>query len=224
MSWWRRLCAWRRSKLEARHTPAEPLWRGVLAYYPFLDSLSEPEKLRLKCLVTQFLSRKQFTGAQGLTISDEMVVAIAAQACLPLLNLPLNRYDGFVGIVVHPDEVVAQREWMDEDGVVHEWQEPLSGEAMEGGPVMLSWTDVTLLTEEGETAYNVVIHEFAHVLDMQNGWADGTPYLPSNRAYLAWQAVLEQAFDAFTEQLAQGLPSVIDAYGAESIDEFFAVA
>lgn len=224
MSWWQRLSAWYRAPHEARHTPPEPLWRGVLAYYPFLASLSEPEKQRLKCLVTRFLCCKQFSGAQGLTVSDEMAVAIAAQACLPLLNLTLNLYDGFVGIVVHQDEVMAEREWIDEDGVVHQWEEPLSGEAMDGGPVMLSWTDATLLTDAGDTAYNVVIHEFAHVLDLQNGFADGTPPLPSKEAHLVWQSTLQQAFKTFREQQAQGLPSVIDAYGEESIDEFFAVA
>jgi hypothetical protein len=78
-----------------------------------------------------------------------------------------------VGIVVHPDEVVAQREVMDDDGVVHAYDEVLAGEAMEGGPVMLSWRDVADAGETAASGYNVVIHEFAHVLDMGDGAADG---------------------------------------------------
>jgi hypothetical protein len=196
----------------------------VMAYYPFLASLNAPEQAKLKALVTQFLAEKQFSGAQGLQVSDEMAVAIAAQACLPLLNLSLDLYDGFVGIVVHPDEVMAAREWMDDDGVVHEWEEPLSGEAMEGGPVMLSWHDALWLSDTRDAAYNVVIHEFVHVLDMRKGWVDGSPPLPSAQANTAWQVRLQAAFEAFRDRLDQGLPSVVDDYGAESIDEFFAVA
>ena len=224
MSWWQRLSTWRQTKVQARHTPPEPLWAMVLEYYPFLTTLSAPEKERLKSLVTQFLAQKQFSGAQGLQVTDEIAVAISAQACLPLLNLSLDLYDGFVGIVVHPDEVVATRKWMDDDGVVHEWEEPLSGEAMEGGPVMLSWHDALWLSDSSDAAYNVVLHEFAHVLDLRKGWADGTPPLPSAQAHSAWQAGLQAAFDAFKDRLDQGLPSVVDDYGAEAIDEFFAVA
>ncbi|MBQ0934780.1 M90 family metallopeptidase [Ideonella paludis] len=224
MPWWQRLRTWHQARVQARHTPPEPLWAMVLGYYPFLARLSPPEKEKLKTLVAQFLAQKQFSGAQGLQVTDEMAVAIAAQACLPLLNLSLELYDSFVGIVVHPDEVVATREWMDDDGVVHEWEEPLSGEAMDGGPVMLSWHDALWLSDNGDAAYNVVIHEFAHVLDLRKGWADGTPPLPSAQAHSAWQAALQQAFEAFQDRLDSGLPSVVDAYGAEAIDEFFAVA
>lgn len=224
MGWLQRLRAWRHAKVQARHTPPEPLWAMVMAYYPFLAALNAPEQAKLKALVTQFLAEKQFSGAQGLQVSDEMAVAIAAQACLPLLNLSLDLYDGFVGIVVHPDEVMAAREWMDDDGVVHEWEEPLSGEAMEGGPVMLSWHDALWLSDTSDAAYNVVIHEFAHVLDMRKGWVDGSPPLPSAQAHSAWRARLQAAFEYFRDRLDQGLPSVVDDYGAETIDEFFAVA
>ena len=93
-------------------------------------------------MATLFLDRKEFTGAHGLGVTDKMAVAVAAQACLPVLRLGLQLYDGFVGIVMHRDEVVAAREVTDEAGVVHRYGELLAGEAMEGGPVMLSWRDV----------------------------------------------------------------------------------
>lgn len=173
---------------------------------------------------TLFLDRKEFSGAQGLNITDDMAVAIAAQACLPILHLGLDWYDSFVGIVVHADEVVAQREVMDEDGVVHHYDEPLSGEAMEGGPVTLSWQDVAEAGNSAEWGYNVVIHEFAHVLDMRDGQADGMPPLPSRSAQAEWLSVFEASYEAFCKLVDAGADTLLDPYGAEAPSEFFAVA
>ena len=125
--------------------------------------------MALRRLATLFLARKEFTGAGGLIATDEIATAIAMQACLPILRLGLEAYDSFVGIVVHPDEVVAQREHVDDAGVVHAYEETLSGEAMSGGPVMLNWRDAARSGGPDERAYNVVIHEFVHVLDMRDG-------------------------------------------------------
>ena len=102
-----------------------------------------------------------------------MAVAIAAQACLPALELGLDWLDGFVGIVVHEDAVVARREVEDDDGIVHAYDEELSGEAMSGGPVMLAWRDVDDAGESAADGYNVVVHEFAHVIDMRGGVTAG---------------------------------------------------
>ena len=133
----------------------------------------------------EFLRDKEFHGAQGFVITDEVALAIAAQAVLPVLHLQggLDWYDDFVGIVVHPAEVVARRKTTDEAGVVHEYDEVVAGEAMDRGPVMLSWQDV--LREQRHRAtqgYNVVIHEFAHKIDMRDGAADGCPPLPAGFA------------------------------------------
>jgi Mlc titration factor MtfA (ptsG expression regulator) len=129
-----------------------------------------------------------------------------------------------VGIVVHPDEVVARREVMDDDGVVHAYDEVLAGEAMEGGPVMLSWRDVADAGETAASGYNVVIHEFAHVLDMGDGAADGVPPLPSAQARRDWLAVLMPAYDRHGEQVVCGYDTLLDPYGAQGPEEFFAVA
>ena len=126
--------------------------------------------------------------------------------------------------MVHPDEVVARREVMDEDGVVHHYDETLTGEAMEGGPVMLSWRDVESAGESAEWGYNVVIHEFAHVLDMRDGIADGMPPLPDRPAREQWMAVIGDEYQHFCEDVDAGLDTLLDPYGAQSIDEFFAVA
>ncbi|MBP6542718.1 MAG: zinc-dependent peptidase, partial [Piscinibacter sp.] len=179
---------------------------------------------RLRDLSTLFLADKEFAGMQGLEVDDGMAVAIAAQACLPILRLGLSQYDAFKGIVVHPDVVVARREVMDEDGVVHHYDEELSGEAMEGGPVMLSWRDVADAGDSAAWGYNVVIHEFAHVLDMRDGAPDGVPLLPDRAARERWLDVLEPQWQDFCARVDDGEDTLIDPYGAEAIDEFFAVA
>lgn len=219
--WWRR----RREALtlERRAIP-DDLWALTLARFPFIARRHDDDRQRLRELSTLFLADKEFAGMQGLEVDDGMAVAIAAQACLPILRLGLPAYDGFKGIVVHPDVVVARREVMDEDGVVHLYDEELSGEAMEGGPVMLSWRDVADAGDSAAWGYNVVVHEFAHVLDMRDGAADGVPLLPDRAARAQWLAVLEPEWQAFCECVDAGEETLIDPYGAEAIDEFFAVS
>ena len=139
---WQQWKRWQRERtLEKRAIP-DALWQATLDRFPFLKRRSAADLKRLREFATLFLAQKEFTGAGGLQVTDEMAVAIAAQACVPVLRLGLECYCGFVGIVVHPDAVAAQREVTDESGVVHEYVEELSGEAMEGGPLMLSWSDV----------------------------------------------------------------------------------
>jgi Mlc titration factor MtfA (ptsG expression regulator) len=209
--------------LKRRAIP-DDLWALTIARFPFLARRSADDLASLRELTTLFLAQKEFHGAQGMEITDEIAVAIAAQACLPILRLGLAQYDGFVGIVVHPDEVVAKREVMDEDGIVHHYDETLAGEAMEGGPVMLSWHDVAMAGESAEWGYNVVIHEFAHVLDMRDGMADGIPPLPDRASREAWAQVIATAYNAFCDEVDAGYETLLDPYGAEGVDEFFAVA
>ena len=234
--WLRRLAGTARA---SRDIP-EVLWQATLTDYPFLAAGLPTEQQRLRELSARFLAEKEFYGAQGLVITDAMAVAIAAQACLPVLHFgaghqPLDWYDDFVGIVVHPDEVVAQREVTDEDGVVHRYHEVLAGEAMEAGPVMLSWQDVTAASSA--TGYNVVIHEFVHKLDLRDGQPDGCPPLPAGFLGMPsargardhWLATLQASFEDFREQVIKAErfgapPPWLDPYGAEAIDEFFAVA
>lgn len=220
-AWWRQ---WRSARTLERRAIPDPLWQLTLARYPFIASRMAADRQRLRELSTLFLADKEFAGMQGLAVDDGMAVAIAAQACLPILRLGLSHYDAFKGIVVHPDVVVARREMMDEDGVVHHYDEELSGEAMEGGPVMLSWRDVADAGDSAEWGYNVVVHEFAHVLDMRDGAADGVPLLPDRAARERWLGVLEPQWQDFCAQVDAGEQTLIDPYGAEAIDEFFAVA
>ena len=218
---------WLRNRTAGRSIP-DALWHDVQQRFPFLFARSEREVMRLRTLTANFLATKEFHGANGFHITDAVALAIAAQAVLPVLHLGLGWYDDFVGIVVHPDEVRARRTFTDEDGVVHHYDEVLSGEAMEGGPVMLSWRDVESAGASAEEGYNVVIHEFIHKIDMRDGEPDGCPPLPSRAARQAWLKVMQAEYDAFREKVIiaerfGGATPWLDPYGAESIDEFFAV-
>ena len=216
--------------LRRRQEPAIPeaLWQLVLSRYPFLARRTADEQARLRQLASRFLADKEFTGAQGFEITDEVALSIAAQAVLPVLNLGLGWYDDFVGIVVHSGQVMARRTATDEAGVVHHWQEVLAGEAMERGPVMLNWFDVQGAGATAQQGYNVVIHEFAHKIDMRDGAPDGCPPLPSRAARKSWLALIEAEYQAFREKVIVaerfgGESPWLDAYGATDIGEFFAV-
>ena len=221
----------------------DALWHDTLARYPFLQRLSADQRQRLQRLATHFIARKRFTGAHGLEVTDAMAVAVAAQACLPLLHLgPAERpevaltwYDDFVTIVLHPYDAVARRRVMDEAGVVHHYDEVLAGEAMQHGPVMLSWPAV-----QGAgmgPGSSVVIHEFVHKMDMQAGGADGAPPLPrgfmgartARQAAAHWHRTWAPAYERFREQVALAerfgaAAPWLDAYAASAPAEFFAVA
>jgi Mlc titration factor MtfA (ptsG expression regulator) len=219
---------WLRRRRGPRAIP-HALWQRVMDRFPFLADLPPADAARLRAFTGEFLDGKEFHGAQGFTITDDVAVCIAAQAVLPVLHLGLSWYDDFVGIVVHPDEVMARRTVTDDDGVVHHYNEVLAGEAMDGGPVMLSWRDVSQAGQTARDGYNVVVHEFVHKIDMRDGQPDGCPPLPTAGARQAWLAVMQAEYGAFREQVIMaerfgGEPTWLDPYGAESVDEFFAVA
>jgi len=214
----------REARVLARRAIPDGLWQLTLARLPFLAWRSDADLAELRRLASLFLDQKEFTGANGLVVDDAMAVCIAAQAVLPVLRFGLAPYAGFVGIVVHADEVVARREVMDDDGVVHAYEEVLAGEAMEGGPVMLSWRDVEDAGETAEAGYNLVIHEFAHVLDMGDGVADGVPPLAGAAERRAWTAVIDPAYAHFCSAVDAGEDTLLDPYGASAVEEFFAVA
>lgn len=219
---------WLRRRRAAPPLP-DALWQATLARYPFLGQRAPQDVERLRELAARFLADKQFHGANGLVITDEIALAIAAQAVLPVLHLGLRWYDDFVGIVVHPGEVVAHRSAMDATGVVHHWDEVVAGEAMQGGPVMVNWHDVARAGAVTGPAFNVVIHEFVHKIDMRDGAADGCPPLRTRAARERWLRIVGREYAHFREQtiVAErfgGAPPSLDAYAATSIDEFFAVA
>jgi hypothetical protein len=225
VEWIARMRARREQRIVQRRAISDALWFETLASLPFLARWSQADLAELRRLSSLFLDEKEFSGAGGLEVTDAIALRVAVQACLPVLRIGLQPYRSFVGIVVHPDEVVAPREVMDDDGVVHHYDEVLTGEAMGGGPLMLSWTDVRDAGESADWAYNVVIHEFAHVLDMADGEeADGVPPLPSADQRRQWVAVLDAEYETFCRWVDEGRDTVLDPYGASEVGEFFAVA
>ena len=210
MSWFTN---WRRQRVLARHRIDDALWTRATAGLAFL-----PRTEKLRELVLLFLAEKEFAGTHGLAVTDEMRISVAAQACLPILEVGLDWYRGWRGIVVYPGDFRVRRTEVDEDGVVHEWDDELAGEAMPGGPVVLSWDALAR-----DPSINVVIHEFAHKLDMLNGTADGVPPLHAGMDRAAWIKAFEQAYDGFCDAVDRNKDTWLDPYAAEHLSEFFAV-
>jgi MtfA peptidase len=218
---------WREQRAVQRHAIPDALWQLTLLRYPFLARRGEDDLAELRRLCSLFLATKEFHGVDGFEVTDEVAVAVAAQACLPVLRLGLSWYDGFVGIVMHQGEVVAQRSYQDEDGIVHEYDEELAGEAMEGGPLMLSWNAIAVSNDPAQfgvdEVFNVVIHEFAHVIDMRDGVADGVPPLDGAERE-RWITTIDAEWEKFCARIDAGEDTLIDPYGGEAVEEFFAVA
>ncbi len=218
MAWFSR---WRKTRALRRQPIADTQWQRVISRFSFLRTLSAAEQQRLRELTALFLDRKAVSGAGGLVLTREMQLVIAAQACLLVLNLDLDYYDGWVEVIVYPDEFVADYEYTDDDGVVHRVNAPVSGEAWEHGPVILSWQDAT--AAGGGFGYNVVMHEFAHKIDMLNGAPDGFPPIHDDMDRAQWSQVFGAAYDDFRQRLQRREETLIDEYAAEDPAEFFAV-
>jgi Mlc titration factor MtfA (ptsG expression regulator) len=212
---------WRRERILRRSNLDEGEWRAVLDRYPFTRALSAEERARLRERVVLFLHEKSIVGAGGLMVRDEMRTCIAAQACMLIINLDLDYYRGWVEVIVYPDEFIAEYDYVDEDGVAHHVEEPMTGESWLEGPVILSWADAQL--RGGDSGYNVVIHEFAHKIDMLNGDANGFPPLHPGMDRAAWSHAFGAAYEDFRGRVARGEPAAIDPYAAEHPAEFFAV-
>jgi Mlc titration factor MtfA (ptsG expression regulator) len=214
---------WRRRRVLARASIPDALWNDALARLPFMAILDDDELARLRDKVVLFLDAKSIVGARGHIVTPLQRVVIAAQACVLVLNLDLALYDGFENVIVYEGEFVPEWEWEDEAGVVHVNDAPLAGEAMAGGPVVLSWADVEASADWETAGMNLVIHEFAHKIDMSNGDANGCPPLPADMPVAIWRETLTAAYEHFCGRVACGDAKVIDAYASENPAEFFAV-
>ncbi|MGD8629880.1 MAG: zinc-dependent peptidase [Gammaproteobacteria bacterium] len=200
-----------------------PLWHDTIASVPVLSYLDPQEQHRLRRLASLFLHEKTITGAGGLSVDSSMRVYIAAQACLLILNLDLEYFRGWSQVIVYPDTFVVSREEYDSSGVVHETRRALAGEAWRRGPVILSWSDARAGASPHGPASNVILHEFAHKLDMLNGAANGMPPLHYGMVREAWTATLSQAYENLYHQVERHHHTAIDPYAAETPAEFFAV-
>lgn len=212
---------WWDERITKRSPVTDPEWREAIQGLPLLHRLSEQEKAKLKRLASLFLYYKSLEGIGELEITTPMRLAIALQACLPILNLGLEWYAGWVSVIIYPGAFSRQQSEIDEYGLEHQGRANLSGEAWQRGPVILSWDDIF---HRGEiVGRNVVIHEFAHKLDMLNGRANGFPPLHRDMSVQQWAEVFNRAYADFERSLQEQCSIPIDHYAATSPAEFFAV-
>ena len=212
----------RRRRLRARPLPAEwseVLERGV-AHWRLLD---EADRRELAGHVQVLVAEKHFEGCGGLRITDEVRVTIAAQACLLLLHRDTDYFPGLMSIVVYPTVYWAPRAQTRPGGVVDELPEVRQGESWERGAVVLAWDRVCHGAADARSGENVVLHEFAHQLDVESGQIDGAPSLRNRRERRVWSEVFSRAYADHRHALGRGLPTLLDAYAATHPAEFFAV-
>lgn len=204
--------------------PFPQQWHNLLSarltVYPKLNSNLQT---KLQELINDFLYKKQFVGCQGLEINDEIKLTIAAEACLLILNRPSRRYAGLKWIYVYPTAFIAQREEQDEYGIVSNTRNHLLGESWHNGKVILAWDNVEYGIDNYSDGRNVVLHEFAHQLDQEDGVSNGAPLLYTKDSYRIWSRVFSKEFTELQESVEQGDHSLIDSYGATNAAEFFAV-
>ena len=212
-------------------------WNRATADYHFVKRLTAEENRRLRLIASDFLMRKSINGAAGFDIDELIRIQIAAQACILILELDVDYYDGWREIIVYPGQFAKTHDVVDEYGIVHTTRDPLAGEAWLGGPVVLSHADIahTENAVDRGDGYNVVIHEFAHKLDMLNGEANGYPPLHRGMSKETWKRTFLAAYLAFCKQVdeadalarkdgGRALDAIpIDPYASENPAEFFAV-
>lgn len=216
------LSKWRESRILKRHPILEPAWQHALAYCAPARRLPISVQVRLRLLATLLLRKKSFEPVQGLKLTDDMRALLAAHACLPILNLGIDWYAGWHAFVIYPGLFMPERQSVDAAGVVHRQRHIMAGESWHRGPVILSWEDV--MQAGDPPGHNVVIHECAHKLDMQNGEANGFPPLHVEMDRARWSQVFRSAYIQLQMMHTAGEPLPMDAYGLQSPAEFFAVA
>lgn len=213
----------RRKRL--KNQSLHPAWLSVMERNVSLyRRLPGEDREELHGHLQVFLAEKNFEGKGGLTMSDEVRVTIAAQACLLLLHRRTDYYPGLYSIVVYPGEYLAPYLEVDEWGIVTEGRDRRSGESCREGALVLSWEDVLAEDLDVPPGYNVVLHEFAHQLDAEDGITNGVTLLPKRSRCRIWEETLNHEFERLREDTENGRPTVLDPYGAESPGEFFAVA
>ena len=217
-----RVLALRRKRIRSRPFPAT--WRAILRErVPYVRRLPTDLQRQLQKHIQVFLAEKSFAGCDGLAVTDEMRVTIAAQACLLLLNRPDHYYPRLHQILVYPGPFVVERPRTNGIGLLQDERRVLTGESWAHGQVILSWPDVLEGAAVADDGRNVTIHEFAHQLDQEKGHANGAPDLADFQRYPRWSRVLGQEYGALQERLRNEQASLLDPYAATDPAEFFAV-
>lgn len=216
------------TRIGRRLRPVPPIpdeeWRALLRGSALFARLTAHERERLRECAAWFLARKTFSAAAGHPLERAHCVAIAALACLPVLNLGVGALGGWREVIVYPGEFRVKREHHDEhSGVVTEGEDTLIGEAWERGPLILSWADVATDLAQPFDGFNVVAHEIAHKLDLLDGAMNGTPALPASITRREWTTAMQAGYDRLARAVDRRRETFIDPYAAESADEYFAV-
>jgi MtfA peptidase len=214
----------RRRRERLRRQPFPDAWQKILRRrMPLWRRLPEPLREQLKGHVQVFLAEKDFIGCDGLEVTQEMRVLIAGLACLLILDRETDYYPNLRQVLVYPGAFLVAMEESDEAGVVSNDPHALSGESWSQSQVILSWEDVVEGAAVDDDGYNVVIHEFAHQLDQEAGYANGAPALASRGQYARWSRVLGEEYERLRASAEAGEASLLDDYGATDPAEFFAV-
>jgi Mlc titration factor MtfA (ptsG expression regulator) len=202
----------------------EEIVRRNVAHYCMLE---EAERAHLRSLIQVFIAEKNWEGAGGLVLDDEIRVTISAQACLLLLGVPHDYYQNVESIIVYPSTVVPPQRKLGSFEIRSapvDIEQPILGQAFRQGPVIIIWDAALRGGRHPEIGHNVIYHEFAHKLDMLDGTADGTPPLRDRTEYRNWVQTCSREYERLRQEAAAGKKSFLTAYAATSPAEFFAVA
>ena len=211
-----------REKLFKKEFPAE--WEKLLNDNVALYRRLPPDlKKQLHGHINIFLSEKTFEGCSGQAITDEIKLTIAALACVLLLNRKTDYYPWLISILLYPDAYFVNKDYQI-GGQVLKGREVNLGESWENGAVVLSWNKIKNESPDEKSEDSLVIHEFAHQLDAEDGFVNGLPELGKNSSYEKWAGVLRREYEELRIDAVNGEDDVIDGYGAENPAEFFAVA
>ncbi len=213
----------RREKIRNGPFPAEWLER-IEKNVPLYRRLDATDQKELRGHILVFLAEKNFEGCGGLELSEEIKVTIAAQACILLLHRETDYYPGLYSILVYPGAFVVKGYVELTPGFHIQTEQVHLGESWKHGWLILSWDVVLANASDIHDGHNVVLHEFAHQLDSEDGMANGAPQLPRRSMYIAWARILGKDFVRLRHEAQEGLPTVLDQYGATNPAEFFAVA
>lgn len=214
----------RRRRRRIRKRPFPPEWLAIIERnVPYYGRLSPEEQAELRGHVLVFLDEKRFEGCGGLKITDEIRITIAAQACILLLNRRPTYYPGLKSIYVYPHAYVADARTRLPDGTVIEGDQVRLGESWSRGSLVLAWDHARRGAADVRDGRNVVLHEFAHQLDTEDGVADGAPILEQRSMYVAWARVLGEEYRELIDDVEHHRRTLISGYGATNPAEFFAV-
>ncbi len=204
--------------------PFPPHWCRIIEQnVPYYRFLPPDDRRELQGLIQVFLAEKRFEGCGGLRMTDEIRVTVAAEACILLLHRDTDFYPGLYSILVYPDAYVAPSSGHGRMGTVTEDLEVRLGESWNRGAIVLSWNDTLHGAADIHDGHNVVFHEFAHQLDMEDGLADGAPRLPKPAMYTTWARVLGREYRTLIDSIEHRQRTLLDRYGATNPAEFFAV-